>query len=275
MMPKVSIIIACYNDPYIQCAVESAIAQDYENKEIILVDDGSEGRFKNLVSSLSKEVDIFIQQPNAGQSIARNNAIKRASGNYILNHDSDDFFEKSFSAKAVQIFENKTEVKIVTCKANRIYEDEIVDVYTPAGGNYKNFLYSNAALGSSMFRKEDWGKCGGYEEERPVLGFEDWELYLNILKRGGTTYVLDEVLFNYRLRENSITRRISSLRNEKYKHIILKHQELYIEQFETTINNLFSRMDNMQREKEKLIQSLEYKTGNRMLRPLRYIKRIF
>lgn len=273
MTPKISIVIASYNDPFVEKAVESALEQDYENKEIILVDDGSKGQFKALTESLRDRVDLFIQQPNSGQSIARNNAIKKAGGKYILNHDSDDFFETSFCSEAVEVLENNKEVKIVTCKANRIFEKKKIDVYIPGGGTYENFLFANAALGSSMFRRAGWEEVGGYEEELPILGFEDWELYLNILKRGGTAYVIDEVLFNYRLRPNSITRRISNLRNEKFKHIILKHQELYIHRFESTINNLFSRMENMQKDISKIKEGPDYKTGKRLLGPFRFLKR--
>lgn len=275
MKPKVSIVIACYNDPFVEKAIESSIAQNYENKEVILVDDGSDEKFKKLLSSLSEKVDVFIQQSNSGQSIARNNAIKKSQGKYILNHDSDDFFEESFCKKAVEIMEIDEEVKIVTCKANRIYKNEVMDVYTPIGGNFENFLYANAALGSSMFRRVDWEECGGYEEKLPILGFEDWDLYLNILKGGGIAYVLDEILFNYRLRENSISRRIANLRNEKFRHIILKHRELYVDRFEDTVNNLFSRIERVEKEKIKLKEGPDYKTGNRLLRPFRYLKRKF
>lgn len=275
MKPKVSIIIACYNDPYVAKAIVSANSLDYENKEIILIDDGSNGEVKSVLKSLREKVDIYIQQPNSGQSNARNNGIKKATGEYILNHDSDDFFEESFISKAMKKMENDSSIKIVTCKANRIFEDEMVDVFTPAGGDFKSFLYSNAALGSSMFRKTDWKNCGGYEEKLPILGFEDWELYLNILKHGGRAYVLDEVLFNYRLRGNSTTRQISDLRNEKFRHIILKHQDVYKEHFANTINNLFSRMEQMQKEKTRLKEGADYKTGNRLLKPLRFLKRKF
>jgi glycosyltransferase involved in cell wall biosynthesis len=275
MKPKVSIIIACFNDSYVEKAVFSARNQEYENKEVILVDDGSIDEVKSLIESLKGKVDILIQQPNSGQSIARNNGIKKASGKYILNHDSDDFFDKNYTFKAVELMERDSNIKIVTCKANRVFNNEVVDVFTPAGGDFENFLYSNAALGSSMFRKADWSICGGYEEELPILGFEDWEFYLNILKRGGVACVLDEVLFNYRLRENSITRKISDLRIEKFRQIILKHQELYKERFEDTVNHLFSRIENMERERMKLKQGVDYKTGNRLLQPLRYLKRKF
>src|SRR5690606_26217039 len=136
------------------------------------------------------------------------NGIKKARGEYILNLDSDDYFEPEFCEKAIKLFQTDDEIKIVTCKAQRFNKNGQMDVFTPSGGGLENFLFSNSALGSSMFKKSDWENCDGYEEELPILGFEDWELYLNILKSGGYAKVLQEVLFHYQVRENSTTARI-------------------------------------------------------------------
>ena len=179
-----SIIIACYNDPDVVVAVKSAFNQTYLNKEIILVNDGSNEETDKAIESVSDLRDILIKQENQGQSIARNNGITKATGTYILNLDSDDYFENDFCWKAVEQFEKNKDIKIVTCKARRFNKAGTIDVFTPQGGNLQNFLFSNSALGSSMFRKSDWQDCGGYEENLAILGFEDWELYLNILKSG-------------------------------------------------------------------------------------------
>jgi glycosyltransferase involved in cell wall biosynthesis len=273
MNPKVSIIIACYNDPYVVEAVRSANNQTYQNKEIILIDDGSEEEVARILRGLEGEVDQLIIQSNSGQSAARNNGIRISSGEYILNHDSDDFFEPDFISKSVEILEGNEHVRIVTCYANRIYQNKVVDIFKPTGGNFENFMFYNAALGSAMFKKKDWENVGGYEEVLPVRGFEDWELYLNILKKGGIAFVIEEVLFNYRLRENSTTRNIAHLRNEKFKHILLKHMDLYIVRFEETIEQLFRRMEKEQQQYLKVKEGLDYKIGSSILKPVRYLKR--
>ena len=61
-------------------AVESALLQTYENKEIIVVNDGSNKSVSDLIKGLSDQVDLVINQENQGQSFARNNGIKQASG---------------------------------------------------------------------------------------------------------------------------------------------------------------------------------------------------
>ncbi len=272
MIPKVSIIIACYNDPDVVVAIKSAYNQTYLNKEIIVVDDGSNQQTVIALQSVREFIDNVITQDNQGQSIARNNAIKKATGEYILNLDSDDYFEPEFCMKAVAKFEENKDVKIVTCKARRFNKSVDIDVFTPLGGKLENFLFSNSALGSSMFTRVDWEQVGGYEEKLPVLGFEDWEFYLNLLKTGGVAYVLPEVLFNYQIRENSTTAKIKDFKLDKFKHIILKHSELYKENFEALVTNLIERLKTEEMEKIKNTKRIDFKLGKAFLRPLRFIK---
>lgn len=273
MIPKISIIIACYNDLDVVAAVKSAFSQTYLNKEIILVDDGSDQLTQEAIHSVREYINIVIQQENKGQSIARNNGIKKATGEYILNLDSDDTFEPNYCEEAVKVFLKNKEVKIVTCKARRFAKKSgEIDVFTPVGGDIKNFLFSNAALGSAMFKKTDWEACGGYEEKLPILGFEDWEFYINILKAGGIAKVLPDILFNYQIRENSTTARIKDVKLDKFKYIILKHSELYKGNFEALVTNLIERLKAEEREKIKNIHRIEFKLGKAILKPFRIIK---
>lgn len=272
---KVSIIIACYNDPYVVEAVKSANSQTYQNKEIILVDDGSNEEVAEIIQNLKNEVDHILVQENSGQSIARNNGIKKSTGELILNLDSDDFFEPNFCEKAMEVFNNNRTVKIVTCKARRFNINGIIDVFTPRGGTIDDFLFSNSALGSSMFRRTDWNEVGGYEENLPILGFEDWELYLNLLKSGGQAYVLNEELFNYRIRKNSTTARIKDLKQDKFKFIILKHRELYLDHFDRLLEELFLRIQSSEKQQQKIMERTDYRLGNSLLKPLRKFKSMF
>ncbi len=239
MQRLISIIIPCYNDSDFICkAVDSALNQTYPNIEIIVVDDGSDAKTKLVLKALESKITKLITQHNQGQSVARNNGIKVAKGDYILNLDSDDFFESTFCEKAVLKFHEDTSIKIVTCLAKRFSKKGTIDVFTPRGGAIHNFLFANSALGSSMFKRKDWELVGGYEEELHILGFEDWEFYIQLLKSGGYAYVLNEVLFHYQVRENSTTDRIRHLKLDKFKLIILKHQDLYKDNFENLVNNL-------------------------------------
>lgn len=270
--PKLSIIIACYNDPAVLTAIKFAREQTYPNKEIIVVDDGSEQATQEIIDTVKGEIDILIRRENSGQSIARNEGIKNANGTYILNWDSDDYFEPEFAEKAIQKFKENEAVKIVTCLARRFDKHGTIDIFTPRGGQLKNFLFKNSALGSSMFKKSDWEACGGYEEILPILGMEDWEFYIQLLKNGGTAYVIPEVLFHYQIRENSTTAQIKDVKQEKFRHIVLKHKKEYRENFEDLVNELFRRIEQGKKEKIKIARSWDQKIGKVMLAPVRLFK---
>lgn len=273
--PLLSIVISCYNDAaYIEQAVTSALNQTYSNKEVIIVDDGSNSETKAVLKKLESKITQLITQKNLGQSIARNNGIRRAKGEYILNLDSDDFFEATFCEKAIDKFEDDNDIAIVTCKANRFNDKGPIDIFTPAGGALKDFLFANASLGSSMFKKTDWERSGGYEEKLPILGFEDWEFYIQILKFGGYAYVIKEVLFNYRVRENSTTSRIREFKLEKFNYIIMKHEALYKDNFENLVTDLLGRIGKEENEKIKNTKRIDFKIGMAILRPLRWIKAV-
>ena len=90
---KVSIIIPVYNvKPYLERCVNSVLGQTYKDIEIILVDDGSTDGSSALCDEIAKTDQRIhvIHQQNQGPSVARNNGIKNAQGDYIVFLDSDD-----------------------------------------------------------------------------------------------------------------------------------------------------------------------------------------
>lgn len=271
----ISIIIPCYNDAeYIEQAVHSALNQTYTNKEVIVVDDGSNAETKAVLKKLESKVTKLITQENKGQSTARNVGIKVANGNYILILDSDDFFEPTFCEKAIPVFLKNNEVKIVTCEANLLFSDDSKEVYKPKGGSISNFIYSNGALGTSLFKKEDWQNCGGYDESMRK-GFEDWEFFIRLLKNGGTVEVINEPLYNYRKRTNSTTSKANTIKYDLQYYIYTKHKALYVADYDNFVAKLLENSSNMEKQFEKQFQKIDFQIGNKILKPFRFIKSIF
>lgn len=271
----ISIIIPCYNDAqYIEQSVISALNQTYSNKEVIVVDDGSNEVTKAVLKKLEPKITKLITQENQGQSTARNIGIKEAKGDCILVLDSDDFFEPTFCEKASTVFLENKEVKLVTCYANRIFDMNKTDVFMPDGGEIDAFLIRNCAMGSSMFKKLDWDKINGYDQKMNK-GFEDWEFYIRLLKEGGRAYVIPELLFNYRLRKGSTTNKANQIKYQLQHYIYDKHQELYIAHFDIFITYLLSKIQSEEKEKIINTQRLEFKIGIIILKPFRWIKSLF
>ena len=94
----VSIIIPVYNtEKYLKKCLESILNQEYQVKEIIVINDGSTDNSKKVVNDFIKKYDniIYIEKKNGGQASARNLGLKKAKGNYISFIDSDDYVEKN------------------------------------------------------------------------------------------------------------------------------------------------------------------------------------
>jgi glycosyltransferase involved in cell wall biosynthesis len=273
--PLLSIVIACYNDAaYIEQAVYAALHQTYSNKEVIVVDDGSNIETKEVLKKLEFKITKLITQANQGQSRARNKGIREAKGEYILNLDSDDFFESTFCEKAIAIFKKDAAFKIITCHTTRLVNNKKMDVFIPEGGEINNFLLNNCAMGSAMFKKSDWQATNGYDENMRK-GFEDWEFYIRLLKDGGGAYVIPELLFNYRLKENSTTTKANKIKYELLQYIYIKHRELYMTQFDLFISHLLSKTQREEKAKVKNTERIDFKIGKALLRPLRWIKAVF
>lgn len=270
----ISVIIPCYNDwQYVEEAVNSALNQTYSNIEVIVVDDGSNIETRVVLKRLEPKITKLITQENQGQSTARNLGIREAKGEYVLVLDSDDFFEPTFAEKAIDVFEKDPSVKIVTSYVTRLKDGKKEDVFKPAGGTIDNFLKQNCAIGNAAFKKQDWEKAGGYDEKMRN-GFEDWEFYIRLMKEGGYAFVIPELLFNYRIKENSTTTRANKNKTTLLQYIYFKHKELYQENFELLVNHLLYLLEREEFEKNKNTKRLEFRIGKLILKPLRYLKSI-
>lgn len=273
-MDKISIIIPCFNDAkYVEQSVQSALDQTYSNKEVIIVDDGSNSETKKVLKKIESKVTKLITQDNQGQSTARNVGIKSAKGNYILVLDSDDFFEPSFCEKAIGMFLKNKDIKIVSCYANLLFENGSNKLYKPKGGTINEFLYANNSLGTAMFKKKDWSLSGGYDEEMRN-GFEDWEFFIRLLKNGGEAIILKDVLYTYRKRNDSTTNKANKIKYKILNYIYNKHSDLYKNDYERFVRHLLSLLEKEEKEKMKNLKRIEFKLGYSLLRPVRFIKRI-
>lgn len=270
METVVSIIIACYNDAkYVSQSINSAYNQTWENKEIIVIDDGSNKETKEVLVSLSSKIDILITQKNMGVSAARNRGIAASTGEYLLILDSDDYFESEFISKAISLFQNDLSTSIVTCFSRWFSSKTDSMIFRPTGGTLKEALMNNVAMGSSMFRKHSWDTVNGYDENMHK-GYEDWEFYIRILENGGVVKVIPEVLFNYRNKPASRNKNANLKKYELLEYIYLKHSNLYKEHFPFFIKEWLDSVKKSEAFKQQVMHSVDYKVGNKILKPLRF-----
>ncbi len=202
MNPLVSIVTPVYNAAaFLEETLQSILASSYPNIEVVLMDDGSLDQ-SVLIAQKWAERDTRVKtftQRNAGPAAARNNAIKHATGKYILPIDADDLLHPNYIEQAVEVLENNSNVKVVGCNVEMFGERTGMCKYPPY--SLSLLARKNMIPISAMYRKSDWERVGGYCEE--IIAREDWEFWISILKNGGEYVILPLVGFKYRIRANS------------------------------------------------------------------------
>lgn len=274
--PKVSVVIPCYNDKnYIQETIQSIECQTFQNFEVIVIDDGSDDTTKQVLQTLINDRTKVITQTNRGPSAARNKGFDVASGDYILTIDADDIVEETFLEKAVAILNENTAVGAVSSYCNVfIKKYEITSEHTPGGGVLKDFLFDNNSVSFALIRKKTWQDTGGYDEAM-LTGFEDWEFWISITKKGWKVDMIPEFLFNYRIKDKNSVDKNAKLhyRESNLNYIYKKHQDIYVSYFPEVVDFLTNLAQRHKRNEIKYKTSLEYRIGKIILFPLREITR--
>ncbi len=211
----VSIIAANYNNgDYIGMFIESVAASGVWPKELIVVDDGSEDRSREIIQShahLPFLKPVFFEQ-NKGFTTALNAALEIATGKYIMRGDPDDLFLPLRIETQVAFLEHNPEVDVLGCHA--IYFSGNPE--SPI--NRTNFPLRHQQI-VAAYRKGEHGllhatvcaKRTVYQTYRyqPLSPGEDYELFARMVQDGHRFANLKEVLYKIRIHPGSSTSQIS------------------------------------------------------------------
>jgi glycosyltransferase involved in cell wall biosynthesis len=225
--PAVSVIIPCYNmGPYVHEALKSALVQTLQQIEVIIVNDGSTDEFTRLLLDLLDHPKVqIIHQDNNGLSAARNAGIRQARGRYICCLDADDRLRPPFLERAFAILEEQDDVGFVTSYYQTF--DDSHDLFQYNHCNLPEMLVKNQVMVSALFRREAWERIGGYCET--LSGLQDWDFWIGILELGYRGMMIPDVLFEYRVRPDSML--ATSRQPENYgrllKQISERHRTAY------------------------------------------------
>jgi glycosyltransferase involved in cell wall biosynthesis len=228
-MPKVSVIIPCYNQgEYIDEAVDSVLSQTFHDIEIIIVNDGSTDGFTNeKLKNYNKPNSKVIYTANLGLSAARNNGIRISKGKYILPLDADDKIAISYIDKAVSILDNEIEIGVVTPNQVIFFGAKNgLEGNAREGGTELFIGHFNNQVSCSVFRKVAWQTCGGYDESMRD-GFEDWEFWLRLTNTGLKIATIKEPLFFYRIKKESMWTSCERIKPRLIKYMVEKNMAIY------------------------------------------------
>jgi glycosyltransferase involved in cell wall biosynthesis len=192
-----------YNaEEFIALAIESVLVQDYPNRELIVVDDGSTDSTAAIIRRYGPRVR-YEYQSNAGQAAARNRGIRHSTGELIAFIDADDVWLPPKLARQVALLEQSPDLGLVYCSTEEIDSAGCVLRPRPAqlrGSVVRSILlgrYSGAELGSTaLVPRAVLSEIGDFDALLPPC--EDTDLFWRIATRYRVDFV-PEPLVQYRM----------------------------------------------------------------------------
>lgn len=205
--PTVSIIMPAYNAAItIKQAISSVIEQEFEDWELIIVDDYSSDETFSIAESFEQtdhRVRVVGLSNNGGPAKARNEALKLATGRYVAFLDSDDLWLPEKLARQIRFMQEGEIGFSYTCYRRFRETPDCCGplINVPASLNYQQILANTAVACLTVVIDRKY--CGDFYFKD--VRHEDYALWLAILKRGVLAVALQEDLARYRIGSASLT----------------------------------------------------------------------
>lgn len=214
--PLISVILTAYNDgKYLKQALTALTSQTLHDIEIVCVDDKSTDDSLEILRKFAEQderIKVVENDHNCGLSVARNNGIEASSADLIMFCDGDDYYEKTTCEKMYKAM-TESGADLAICEINVIYhahqEMKMSDdnYYALKYGGLQQItdemiLKTDLSAANKVFRKSILHK---YQLEFPAgLRFEDAYFCTAYFLVSNTAYFVEERLYNYVRRNNSI-----------------------------------------------------------------------
>src|SRR6185503_1423139 len=197
--PLVSVVIPVFNgERFLREAVESVLAQNYSQVEIIVVDDGSTDRTPNVARSLPETVR-YLHQTNHGPAAARNRGIEQAQGSLIAFADADDLWPAGKLEVQLPYLIGDPAVDIVLGRIQQVLLSETVD--SPPQAQEPAFSVN---LGSAVIRTSVFERVGLFDETMRYSEDVDW--FMRARESSAAIVTIDAVTLLYRQHAENMTR---------------------------------------------------------------------
>lgn len=197
---KFSVLMPVYNveQQWLERAIESIMAQTYENWELCIVDDASTDKYliEYLTTITNEKIKIKFAKENGGISVATNLAAEMATGEYILLMDNDDEITNDALQEFYQcITEKGAEVIYSDQDSIDINGNHSCPVYKPdwSPDLFRSQMYIGHLCG---FKKDLFFEVGGFRKQ--FDGSQDYDLLLRIIEKTNKIEHIDKVLYSWR-----------------------------------------------------------------------------
>lgn len=212
MMTKISVIIPVYNvEKYLRKCIESVLAQNFSDYEILLIDDGSTDLSGQICDEYAEKYAIVkaIHQKNMGQGGARNTGIENANGDYLLFVDSDDAVKENMLGFLYDTAVSNNS-DIVSFGMYYVYEDgRIMATRAPISNGIKDIYHkeishyfsTDSYVWNKFFKTGLFFKSGVRYPEH--MWYEDLSVNQKIALFAEKVTLTDKMFYKYLQRENS------------------------------------------------------------------------
>ena len=203
--PLISIITPVFNsENFIAETIKSVVDQTYTHWELILIDDGSKDNSVAIIKSIEKQdsrVKLIRHSENLGVAEARNTGIRLAEGNFIAFIDSDDIWDNKKLDSQLSFMKSNNCVLSHTAYRKIDENGNILVALIPVSTsvNYTSLLKHNEiGLSTAMYNVDVLGK-----RYLTTIGWEDFSLWLNILKDSYVSLGMPQPMVSYRIHQQS------------------------------------------------------------------------
>jgi CMP-N-acetylneuraminic acid synthetase len=217
-MPKVTVYMPTYNyGKYIREAINSVIAQKFNDWELIVINDGSTDNTKKVLEEFSGHEKIeIIHQERKGLAISNNIALRSSRGEYIMRLDADDYLDENALLVLSNILDTHPDVGLVYPDYYRVdRKGSIIDIERRKKIGEEAHLLDLPAHGAcTMIRKSCLLQMGGYDESLECQdGYDLWIRFMEKYK----PYNVNVPLFYYRQHQKSLTKNSKKILKTRQK----------------------------------------------------------
>lgn len=232
--PRVSVIMGAFNAAEtIGAAIESIIAQTYDDWELVVCNDGSTDGTAEVLHRYSQahpdRIVVLASEMNRGLPASLNACISRARGELMARMDADDISRPERLAAQIAHLDAHPEIDIVGCGMQRFDADGLADVLIPPekpdrGTMGRSLPFFHATI---VARRSVYEQLGGYSLRRTAVRAEDVELWFRFFAAGLTGSNLPEPLYLVREDRNALLRRNAQTRINAYLTTIRGYRLLH------------------------------------------------
>jgi len=199
---KIDIILPNYNShEFLEETLKSIVNQSYFNWRLIIVDDNSDNKTKQILRKFlkNKKINAYFLKKNQGAGFCRNYALKKSKSSFVAFIDSDDIWKKNKLKEQINfMIKNK-------CSFSYTYYETFGDkkkfIKPPLSFDYSEFIHNTSIATSTMMVKKDMIKNIKFTRTKIC---EDYYFKCKLLKKVKYALCLNKFLTKYRVRKNSL-----------------------------------------------------------------------